>query len=270
MDAFLTFFEQMPVWQKAGWIFLVLAIFWLLEGHYTLRNLSYNKWKHARTNLVFLGFVMAINVVFGLITAGVFVWLDGANFGLLQLFQAPQWVALLLSILVLDLIAQYLVHVLLHKIPLFWRLHLIHHSDTKVDATTGTRHHPLDFILREAFALIAVIIMGMPLSHYLFYRILSVFFTYFTHANIQLGSKTDRAISWVFVSPNMHKTHHHDSMPITDSNYGNMFSIWDRLFGTFVFMQPSQIRYGLDTLKEVSDNDVKKQLLLPFTYKKQL
>ncbi|MEP2936533.1 MAG: sterol desaturase family protein [Gilvibacter sp.] len=269
MDQFLTFFEQMPVWQKAGWIFLVLAVFWLLEGHYALRNLAYNKWKHARTNLVFLAFVMAINVAFGILTAGVFVWLGTSDFGLLHLFEAPVWLELLLSVLVLDLIAQYTVHVLLHKVAVFWRLHLIHHSDTKVDATTGTRHHPLDFILRESFALLAVVLMGMPISFYLFYRILSVFFTYFTHANIQLGDKVDTAISWVFVSPNMHKIHHHDTMPITDTNYGNMFSIWDRMFGTFIKIDQDKIVYGIDSVKDVSDASIKSQLLLPFTYKKQ-
>src|SRR5690606_6054802 len=85
------------------------------------------------------------------------------------LFEAPVWLKLLLSIMVLDLIAQYFVHYLLHKVKWMWRLHTVHHSDKNVDVTTGTRHHPFDFIIRETFALIAVVIMGMPIAFYLFY-----------------------------------------------------------------------------------------------------
>ncbi len=226
----------MPVWMKAGWVFFVLFVFWILEGYYRLVFSKYNKWKHAKTNLILLAFVMIINALFGALTVGIFLWLGNTDFGLLHLFEAPVWVDLLLSLLVLDLIAQYFVHFLLHKVKWMWRLHMVHHSDKNVDVTTGTRHHPFDFIIRETFALIAVVIMGMPIAFYLFYRILSVLFTYFTHANISLPKKLDKALSYVFVTPNMHKFHHHFQMPWTDSNFGNMFSIWDRFFGTFVYV----------------------------------
>jgi sterol desaturase/sphingolipid hydroxylase (fatty acid hydroxylase superfamily) len=144
-----------------------------------------------------------------------------------------------------------------------WRLHIIHHSDTKVDVTTGTRHHPLDFTIRETFALIAVLIMGMPIAYYLFYRILSVFFTYFTHANINLG-KIDKILSYLFVTPNLHKFHHHKELPWTDTNYGNMFSVWDRLFGTYMYDDTSKIQYGLDIVDDIKDEDILYQLKIPF------
>lgn len=264
MHSFLNFFETMPVWMKAGWVFFVLIIFWILEGYYKLVFTEYHKWRHAKTNLILLAFVMLINVIFGALTVGVFLWLDKTAFGLLQLFEAPVWVDLLLSLLVLDLIAQYFVHFLLHKVKWMWRLHIVHHSDKNVDVTTGTRHHPADFIIRETFALMAVIIMGMPIAFYLFYRILSVLFTYFTHANISLPKKLDKALSYVFVTPNMHKFHHHFQMPWTDSNFGNMFSIWDRIFGTFVYEDTSKIKYGLDIADHINDENVLHQLMLPF------
>ena len=275
MPSFLDFFEFMPVWQKFLWIVSVLTIFWLLEGYYTtsvgLKKSSINadtsKWKHAKTNFVLLGLVMLINVIFGLATAGVFLWLDTAQFGLLHLVQAPVWVELVASILVLDLIAQYGVHFLLHKIKWMWKLHLIHHSDTHLDATSGTRHHPLDFVIREIFALGAVILMGMPVSFYFFYRILTIFFTYWTHAAITLPEKLDRTLSWVIVTPTMHKFHHHHEMPWTDTNFGNMFSIWDRLFGTFLYDDPDKIVYGLDLVDAKKSNDVRYQLGLPFDKK---
>ena len=264
MNSFLTFFETMPVWMKAGWVFFVLTIFWIFEGYYKLVFTKYNKWRHAKTNLILLAFVMLINVVFGIATVGIFLWLSDSNFGLLQLFDAPVWLKLLLSILVLDLIAQYFVHYLLHKVKWMWRLHTVHHSDKNVDVTTGTRHHPFDFIIRETFALIAVVIMGMPIAFYLFYRILSVLFTYFTHANISLPKKLDKALRYIIVTPNMHKFHHHYQMPWTDSNFGNMFSIWDRLFGTFVYGKTSDIKYGLDIADHRDDENILQQLKLPF------
>ena len=148
-----------------------------------------------------------------------------------------------------------------------WRLHLVHHTDTHVDATTGTRHHPFDFVIRESFALVAVIITGMPVAFYLFYRILSVFFTYFTHANIGMPGWLDRGLSYIFVTPNMHKFHHHYQLPWTDSNYGNMLSIWDRIFKTFTYDDPKKIRYGIDIVEDATSNDISYQLRIPFNRK---
>ena len=264
MDRFLYFFETMPVWQKLGWVVFCIALFWILEGYYGKFQLRYKKWKHAKVNLSLLGFVMIINVVFGLLIAVVFLWLRDSNFGVLTLFEAPIWVKLLLSLLVLDLIAQYGVHYFLHKVRWMWRLHIVHHSDKNVDVTTGTRHHPLDFLMREFFALGAVVIMGMPISFYLFYRILSVLFTYWTHANINLPLWLDKSLSYFIVTPNMHKFHHHHQLPWTDSNYGNMLSIWDRIFGTYVYDDTDKIIYGVDIADHTDDENLSIQLGIPF------
>lgn len=264
MEEFLTFFVEMPIWLKAGWILFCISIFWILEGYYNFFILQYKKWNHARTNFVFLAFVMIINAGFGLIAAIVFLWLGKSDFGLLNFFSAPLWVELLLSILVLDLIAQYGVHYLLHKVKWMWRLHIVHHSDKNVDVTTGTRHHPFDFMIRESFALIAIVIMGMPVSFYFFYRILTILFTYFNHANLRLPVWLDKSLSYIIVSPNMHKFHHHYQLPWTDSNYGNMFSIWDRLFGTFVYGDFKKIQYGIEIADHIQDENIWVQLGLPF------
>ncbi len=264
MQDFLNFFETMPIWMKAGWVFFILAFFWVLEGNYSQFHLRYKKWKHAKANLILLLFVMIINAVFGIATVGIFSWLQSSEFGLLHFFEAPIWVELIIAILILDLIAQYGVHYFLHKVPAMWRLHIVHHSDKNVDATTGTRHHPIDFIIRETFALIAVFITGMPIAFYLFYRILSVLFTYWTHANIALPLALDKGLSYIIVTPNMHKFHHHFELPWTDSNYGNMFSIWDRIFGTFVYGDLKEIQYGVDLADHTDDESITTQLAIPF------
>jgi len=267
MTEFLLFFENMPVWQKLIWVVSCISVFWILEGYYKDIKTPYQKGKHATTNFGFLSIVMVINVLFGFATAGIFGWLSNSGFGLLPIIHAPTWLALLLSIMVLDFIAQYGVHYLLHKIPWMWRLHMVHHSDKHVDVTTGTRHHPFDFVLREIFALIAVIIMGMPVAFYLFYRILSVLFTYWTHANIALPTALDKTLSYLIVTPGVHKFHHHKSVPWTDSNFGNMLSIWDHLFGTFAYGDPKDIVLGVDVADHLDDQSFRVQLALPFTDK---
>ncbi len=264
MESFLHFFESMPSWQKLAWIFTCLGISWILEGDIPLVRFSYRKWKHAGVNLVFLASTVAINLLFGLATLGVFHWIGERGFGLLYLVELPMWAELLIALLMLDLVAQYFVHYLLHKVKWMWKFHMIHHSDTKVDATTGTRHHPGDYVMREVFSMVAILITGAPLAFYLFYRIVTVFFTYLTHANILVPEWLDKPLSYVFVTPNMHKFHHHFERPWTDTNFGNIFSFWDRLFGTMVYDDPRRIRYGLDVLEDARDEDVAYQLKVPF------
>ncbi len=156
MEAFLNFFETMPTWQRAAWIFICLFVCWILEGSFPLFIFNYKKWKHAGVNFVFLTTTMIINVVFGIATVGVFVWIESNQFGLTYLLDWPIWVELLLCILIFELMAQYLIHFLLHRVKWMWKFHMIHHSDTHLDATSGTRHHPGDFMMREVFALGAV------------------------------------------------------------------------------------------------------------------
>ncbi|MEM6318292.1 MAG: sterol desaturase family protein [Bacteroidota bacterium] len=264
MEAFLNFFETMPTWQKLAWVITCISANWIVELGYPLVKFDYKKWKHAGVNFIFLASDMTINVLFGLATVGIFAWLSTNEFGLLYLVDWPLWVELLIAVMVLDLVAQYLAHYLLHKVAFMWRFHMIHHSDTQVDATTATRHHPGDYVMREVFALGAIIITGIPLAYYLFYRIATVFFTYFTHANFYMPPKLDKALSYVFVTPNMHKFHHHFERPWTDTNFGNIFSFWDRIFGTMTYDDPRKVQYGLDVLDDSRDQDVAYQFKVPF------
>ena len=264
MQNFLQFFENLSPVQKLVWVFFCLSISWILEAGYPLMKLRYRKWKHAALNLIFLSTSMIINVFFGIITVGIFIWLETYQFGLLNWINLPRWLELVVSIMLLDFMAQYVAHRLLHKYKWMWKLHMVHHSDTNVDATTGTRHHPGDYLVRETFALVAIMISGMPVAFYLVYRILSILFTYLTHANWNMSPGLDKAMSYVFVSPNMHKFHHHHERPWTDSNFGNIFSLWDRAFGTLVYDDPRKIHYGLDTLDPATDQDVIYQFSLPF------
>lgn len=265
MEAFLEFFEQMPSWQKLLWIFICLSFNWIGEALVPLFKFKYKKLKHIGVNLVFLASDLTINVLFGLATVGIFAWASVNEFGLLFLIDLPIWLELLIAILALDFAGQYLIHYLLHRVPWMWRFHMIHHSDTHVDATTATRHHPGDYVTREVFALIAIILLGIPFAYYIFYRILTIFFAYFTHANISLPKFIDRTLAWVLVTPDMHKFHHHFERPWTDSNFGNIFSIWDRMFGTLTYEDPKKIEYGLDVLDGSKSENIGWQFMIPFS-----
>ncbi len=264
MDALILFFEQMPNWQKLAWVFICLFVSWILEGAIPLINLNYKKWKHAGVNLIFLSTSLIINGLFSAATVVVFIWIHETNFGLLNMVELPSWTELLLAVMALDLVAQWFAHYMLHKVSWMWRFHMVHHSDTHVDATTGTRHHPGDYLVREIFSLATILIFGIPIAFYFFYRIITVVFTYFTHANITLPNWLDKPMSLLFVTPNMHKFHHHFERPWTDTNFGNIFSIWDRIFGTMVYDDPRKVQYGLDVLEDNLAEDVMYQFKVPF------
>ncbi len=253
----------MPSWQKLAWVIICLAFAWTLEAILPLTNHDYKKIKHDSVNLTFLSFSLAINVLVGIATVGVFFWISNSKIGVLQMVDLPLWLELLIAIMCLDLMAQYTVHYLLHKVSWMWKLHMIHHSDTKVDATTGTRHHPGDYLLREVFAIATVVVIGIPVSFYVFYRISTIFFAYFTHANFYLPLWLDKALSFIIITPNMHKFHHHFERPWTDSNFGNIFSFWDRIFGTMVYDDPHKVQYGLDVLDGSLDENIGYQLQIP-------
>lgn len=154
---------------------------------------------------------------------------------------------IIISFLVLDFFGGWLVHITQHKMPLLWRFHVVHHADNNVDVTTGLRHHPIESVLRGLYFFAAILISGAPMYAVMIFQTLLILFVAFTYANISLPRRVDAALSWIFVSPNMHKVHHHWQQPYTDTNYGAILAIWDRLFGTFKKLDSSQIRYGLDS-----------------------
>ena len=263
MEAFLAFFSDMPSWQKLVWVIACLSFAWILEAVLPLAQHDYKKVRHDSINLVFLLFSLTINLLVGVVTVGVFFWISENNVGLLSYLELPIWAELLIAVMCLDLMAQYTVHYLLHKVKWMWKLHMVHHSDTKVDATTGTRHHPGDYLLREVFAIVTVVVIGIPVSYYVFYRVMTIFFAYFTHANFFLPLWLDKVLSLVLITPNMHKFHHHFERPWTDSNFGNIFSFWDRIFGTMVYDDPRKVKYGLDVLDGELDENIGYQLQIP-------
>lgn len=257
--------EHRPLERMA---FLVggLLVFWIIEGAIPLLPLTYrkNKWRHASVNFVFTVMHLVIHTGIAVLIVLLAAWCYNSQFGLVYWFGSGLAGKILIGVLALDF-SSWLVHYVMHKNRFLWRFHLIHHSDNNVDVTTGLRHHPGDSILRGIFFLLLIFVSGAPMYSVMIYQTLVVLSTAFTHANISMPRKLDRVLSYILVSPNMHKVHHHWKQPYTDSNYGAVFSIWDRLLHTFRSLDPAEIRYGLDRYyPNEKDEDLGKLLKHPF------
>ncbi|MFT3846155.1 MAG: sterol desaturase family protein [Lacibacter sp.] len=257
--------EQRPL-ERLAILVGGLLFFWILEGAIPLFPLQYKKSKlrHAAVNFVFTVLHLIIHTFIAILIVKLSDWCLHNQFGWVYWTNANILFSIIIGVLSLDF-SSWLVHLVMHKVPLLWRFHLIHHSDTNVDVTTGLRHHPGDSILRGIFFLLLIFISGAPMYSVMIYQTLVVVATAFTHANISLPAKLDRALSYFLISPNMHKVHHHWKQPFTDSNYGAVFSIWDRFFGTFSRLDIKNVRYGIDKhYPEEKDEDVWLLLKKPF------
>lgn len=239
--------EARPL-ERGAFIVGGLLVFWIIEGAIPLLPMHYkkNKGRHAGVNLLFTLIHLIIHTGFGIAIVKLADWCTAEKFGLVHWVGAGTLMTVILSALMLDLFGGWMSHFIEHKVPLFWRWHIVHHADNNVDVTTGLRHHPLESVWRGVFFLMALVLCGAPVYGVMIYQTFLTIFTSFTHANISLPPVLDKVISYILVSPNMHKVHHHWKQPYTDSNYGAVFAIWDRLFFTFKTLDPKQIRYGLD------------------------
>lgn len=248
MDQLIAYFSHIPSSHRSAILFGGIAFFWLIETILPLLHMQYNKWRHAGVNLFYTGTTIVVNFLLAFLLAITASWSETHRVGLLFFLPTiPVWAYALLGLLGLDLIGAYLTHWIEHQIPVLWRFHLIHHSDKWVDTTTANRHHPGESILRFVFTCLGILAVGAPMWLVLLYQTCSVVATQFNHANIKLPSRFDYLLSYLLVSPNMHKVHHHYKLPYTDSNYGNIFALWDRLFGTFSYLPVEQLVYGIDT-----------------------
>lgn len=262
METIIHYFETIPSPHRAIILIGGITLFWLLEGILPLVNFKYKKWSHAWPNLFFTATTVIINFALAGLLLLTSDWVVANNFGIINwLPQIPLWLKVILGVVLLDFFGAYLAHYVEHKVKPLWMVHLVHHSDHKVDTTTANRHHPLESMIRFIFTLLGVFVVGAPIAIIMLYQSLSLIFTQFNHANIKLPKPVDKALSYVIVSPDMHKVHHHYQLPYTDSNYGNIFSVWDRLFGTYMHLDTDKIVYGVDTFPNEAENSSLKHLL---------
>lgn len=255
MEALLNYFETIPSLHRSIILVGGLSFFWLLEGAMPLFSFKYNKWKHAIPNIFFTITTIIINFALAFLLLKSSDYVMANKIGILNwLPSLPMWLYITIGILLMDFFGAYLPHFIEHKVKPLWMIHLVHHTDHKVDTTTANRHHPLESIIRYTFTLLGVFIIGAPIGIVMLYQSLSLIATQFSHANIKLPKRIDHTLSYFLVSPDMHKVHHHYVLPYTDSNYGNIFSIWDRLFGTYMELDRDKLVYGVDVFPNEEEN----------------
>ncbi|MBN8641773.1 MAG: sterol desaturase family protein [Flavobacteriales bacterium] len=266
MENIINYFETIPSLHRGLILAGGIALFWLIESAVPFFKFQYNKWHHAGINIFFTLTTIVINFALAFILIKTADYVTQSQFGILNWLPSMNIVIYtIVGLLLMDFFGAYLAHFVEHKVKFLWRFHLIHHTDTYIDTTSGNRHHPGESVIRFAFTTLGVLVVGAPMWMVFMYQTLSVVATQLTHANICLPKKLDKVISYFLVSPDMHKIHHHYQLPYTDSNYGNIFSVWDRLFGTYLYLNREDIVYGVDTHMDPKEHNVLVNLLkIPF------
>ncbi|MBC8156179.1 MAG: sterol desaturase family protein [Bacteroidetes bacterium] len=275
MERLVGYFAHISSTHRSAILVGGIMAFWLIESavplfQFNRHQSDYSKTRHAGLNLFFTATTITVNFCLAIVLLKTSDWAVANHVGLLQWmsradFGLPLWAEALIGLLLLDLMGAWLVHWTEHRVRWMWKFHLIHHTDTCVDTNTANRHHPGESVIRFAFTTLAVLVAGAPMWLVFLYQSLSVVLAQFNHANIDLPRWADRALNWLLVTPNMHHVHHHRTQPLTDTNYGNIFSIWDRLFDTYTEVDGRELMYGVDTHPEPHEHSQMSNLLkIPF------
>ncbi|HQQ98190.1 MAG TPA: sterol desaturase family protein [Cyclobacteriaceae bacterium] len=199
---------------------------------------------HLLTNVILQACYILINYGLAVGVIWVFDWVEKGNLGLLNMISISFYAKVAIGIICIDFV-NYWAHRLYHTWELFWRLHRVHHSDTALDTSSSYRFHPLDALLDNGAAVVAAIVFGLHPSSLLIWFIFYIPVLVMHHSAFIMPTWFDRTFGMVIVSPNFHKVHHHQLQEYTDSNYGQLFIFWDKMFGTFRKLPVSDIKFGL-------------------------
>ncbi len=249
-------------------IFISMAVFELvnprLERGEVMGALKAKRW-FTNLSIVVISSV-ALRVIFPLAAVGTALWAQDNGYGIFTILELPTWLAGVLAFIILDFIV-WVEHWASHKIPLLWRIHRMHHSDTGFDLTTALRFHPLEIVLSMFWKALIIVCLGPPAVAVLIFEIVLNGTAMFNHSNARLPLGLDRVLRLVLVTPDMHRVHHSSDNRETDTNYGFNFPFWDRLFKTY-WAQPrlghDDMEIGLKEYRDTAPSRLIWTLLLPF------
>ena len=235
-----------------------------LERPELMRALKARRW-FTNLSILVLSSLM-LRMIFPAAATGVALFADAHGYGLLPTLGLPPFVSGVLAFIILDF-AIWLEHVIFHKVPLFWRIHRVHHADTGLDLTTALRFHPLEILLSVVWKSAVILSIGAPPVSVLIFEIVLNGAAMFNHANLKLPARADGLLRRLIVTPDMHSIHHSTEPDETDTNYGFNLSIWDRLFSTYKERSkrpPDAMQIGLSQYPGPSPARLVWSLLLPF------
>ncbi|GAB2798032.1 sterol desaturase family protein [Rhabdobacter roseus] len=258
------YFAHQPDSHRIAVLTISIFVFWNIENALAL-DMNYKKWRHALTNSYFMLVDAPVQFVLGVALAFATGWVAMHQFGLIYWLPLPNvFTQFVVSFVLLDLL-EYVYHRFMHIFTPLWMVHLVHHSDRNLDSSTVLREHPLETGVRLTLLVLWVFVTGAGLWMVLARQFFQVISNVFTHSNFRLNDKLDRVLSLLIVTPNMHHVHHHYQQPYTDTNYGDVLSVWDRIFGTFSRLSADEVVFGVDTHMALEENaDFKNLLAMPF------
>jgi len=211
----------------------MLVVMGLWETVAPARRLAVSRWLRWANNLglVVLN-TLLLRLLFPAAAVGVAMAARSQDWGVLNLWELPPALAIVLSLIVLDF-AIWLQHVIFHAIPALWRLHRVHHADLDYDVTTGLRFHPVEILLSMLIKFAVILLLGPPVTAVILFEVLLNAGAMFNHGNVRLPPALDRILRWFIVTPDMHRVHHSVEDDEANSNFGFNLSWWDRLMGTY-------------------------------------
>ncbi len=218
---------------RLGFFFGTFAVMAAWEALAPRRNPTVPKALRWLNNLGLVALnTVVLRMLFPAAAVGVAALAAAEGWGLLNHFAVPFGVAVVSSVVALDLII-YLQHVLFHAVPALWRLHRVHHADLDYDVTTGARFHPIEIVLSMIIKFGAIVALGAPVLAVVVFEVVLNSTALFNHGNVRIPGSVDRALRWLVVTPDMHRVHHSVEDDEANSNFGFNLSWWDRLFGTY-------------------------------------
>jgi sterol desaturase/sphingolipid hydroxylase (fatty acid hydroxylase superfamily) len=235
------------------------------------RNLSVSKPLRWLNNLgLFALNSVVLRLLFPAAAVGIALSVGEMGWGLFNLLTLPFWFEVVVAVLLLDL-AIYLQHILMHRVPLLWRLHRVHHADLDIDLTTGSRFHTIEIIVSMLIKGVVILLLGPALIAVLVFEVLLNGMAIFNHANVSLPPAVERLVRYLLVTPDMHRVHHSTVKRETNSNYGFNLSIWDRMFSTYIDqpeMGHDKMSIGIAEFRDAKQVDqLPGMLALPFVGK---
>jgi len=262
-----TLLQQEPV-IRLGFFAGTLALMLLLESLFPRRKRRLPRLERWPGNFgIAMLNTFIVRLAFPVALVGFAAGLEAGGQGLLNQLELPAPITIALALIMLDLVI-WAQHVLFHRFPVLWRFHSMHHMDLDIDATSGTRFHPIEILISVLIKFAAIRALGPPAVAVLWFEVILNAAATFNHANLKLPVALDHLLRIMIVTPDMHRIHHSMRPAETHSNFGFNLSIWDRLFGTYV-AEPEAGHKDMDIgLPDFQDNEmvqrIDRMLAAPF------
>jgi sterol desaturase/sphingolipid hydroxylase (fatty acid hydroxylase superfamily) len=228
---------------------LLMLVLWFGEDFISPQGRTWrSKWRHTSLNFLFVALVLPVQLVMTVFISMSCSWVVANHWGLIQLipWHTNIWVRCIVLFLMLDFL-DYVYHRFMHGVGGLWRFHRVHHCDQIMDVSTTVREHPGETFIRTVILIVWVFISGASMGILILRQTAGTIANITSHTHRRVPEPWGRILGWLFMTPNLHHVHHHYQLPHTDRNFGDVLSIWDRMFGTFSELSEEKTVFGLDT-----------------------